>query len=165
MEASIISTKYGLVYWHTYGSLGLDELMGPFDKSNAVYFKSVTTGLSRFNGRHPNLHLSDSDAGWNSTRHPMWPRAISEEFYPLLTIDEWGCYVLVYADIVAEPQLVKWTNNWVFNACDNGLMLGGDYFISTQHLLSISTQHPDGKYSSDITLSGAYHDFISHLLG
>ena len=36
--------------------------------------------------------------------------------------------------------------------------------ISTKHLLSISTQHPDAKYCCHISLSGEYHDFISHLL-
>ena len=37
--------------------------------------------------------------------------------------------------------------------------------ISTQHLLSISTQHPYEKYGSDdISLSGAYWDSISHIL-
>ena len=36
--------------------------------------------------------------------------------------------------------------------------------ISTQHLLSISTQHLDEKYSSHISPSGAYHDLISHPL-
>ena len=36
--------------------------------------------------------------------------------------------------------------------------------ISTQHFLSISTQHPYEKHGSDISLSGANHDFISHAL-
>ena len=36
--------------------------------------------------------------------------------------------------------------------------------ISTQHFLSVSTQHPDEKMDSDISLSGAYQDLISHLL-
>ena len=36
--------------------------------------------------------------------------------------------------------------------------------IATQHLLPISTQHPDEKYGCDISLAGAYHDLISHLL-
>ena len=29
---------------------------------------------------------------------------------------------------VAEAQLLKWTNKWVFNSSKNGLILGGNYF-------------------------------------
>ena len=36
--------------------------------------------------------------------------------------------------------------------------------ISTQHLLPISTQHPDENYGSDISFSGTHCDFISHIL-
>ena len=35
---------------------------------------------------------------------------------------------------------------------------------STQHLLPISTLYSDEKYGSDISLTGAYQDFISQLL-
>ena len=80
-------------------------------------------------------HPSDSDAGWNSTQHPIWPQALSEEFTP--AVNDW-CMVLGSFDIcrywetytnmfVAEPQSLKWTNDRVLCSWNNGLMLGGSF--------------------------------------
>ena len=56
-----------------------------------------------------------------------------------LMIVEWGCDVLVYVDIeenacIAEPQLSDRPNNRRLDAWNNGLMLVGNHFKSTQHL-------------------------------
>ena len=44
---------------------------------------------TRFHRYHSGLHHhpSDSDAGWNSTQHPTWPEALSEEFTP--AVNDW----------------------------------------------------------------------------
>ena len=101
---------------------------------------------------------------------PTWPWALSGEFDP--AVNKWWMGLWCFSvsgywrksinKCVAKPQPLKWLHNWVFNALNDSLMLGGNYF--TQHLLSISTQHPFEKYGSDISLFGAYYNFISHLL-
>ena len=115
-------------------------------------------------------HPSDSDAGWNPTQHSTWPRALSEEFEP--AVNNWweglrrsGVCKYCRKSInkcATEPQPLKWTNKWV----SVGGMTAWWWveIISTQHLLTIFTQHPDEKYGSDISLLGVYHDFISYLL-
>ena len=80
--------------------------------------------------------VSDSDAEWNSTHHQIWPRELSEEFDPVVNNWWMGLWYLgagrywVKSIIkgVAEPHSSMWTNEWVFNASNNGLMLGGNYF-------------------------------------
>ena len=81
-------------------------------------------------------HPTGSDAGWNSAQHPTWPRALSEELDPAVMIAEWDCDVFGASSYwgtptnkcVTKPQPLKWTNKWVFNGWNEGLMLGGNYF-------------------------------------
>ena len=81
-------------------------------------------------------HPWDNDA--NSTQHPTWRQAVSEEFdsavYDLLmglwcfgASKYWGKSMNNY---VVETRRLKWMNKWVFNAWNNALMLGGNYFHS-----------------------------------
>ena len=80
-------------------------------------------------------HHSDSDAGWNSTQHPTWPQALSEEF--TLAVNGWwmalrcfdiyrhcGSYTHMFG---TEPSPLKWPNGRVLCAWNNGLMLGGKF--------------------------------------
>ena len=114
------------------------------------------------------VHPSDNAARWNSTQHPTWPRALSEEHDP--AANNWYCGVLVSVDI--EENLKKsmqrkhsfWSGRISEFSMRRRTVWCWVEIISNHHLLSISTQHPDEKYGYDISLSGVYHDFISHLL-
>ena len=75
------------------------------------------------------IHPSHSDAGWN----PTWSRVLSEKFDP--AVNNWWvglCFGInrYWAKsnnkCVVEPQPFKWTNKWVFNATNKGLVLGGN---------------------------------------
>ena len=81
------------------------------------------------------MHPWDSDAGWNSTQHPTWPQALSEEFTTAVTdwwmgqrcfdiYRHWGTYTHMFG---AKPQPLKWMNDRVWCAGNNGLMLGGKF--------------------------------------
>ena len=63
-------------------------------------------------------HPSDSDARWNSTQHPTWPQALSEDFTPAVNDSRMGlrCFDSLRSGWTAE-----------FDVRGNGLMLGGKF--------------------------------------
>ena len=73
---------------------------------------------------------SDSDAEYNSTQHPIWPRALSEEsahavndlWMRLTCFDVYECGGMYTNKFVTEPEHLKWTDIQVFSAWKNGLM-------------------------------------------
>ena len=126
-----------------------------------IYCKIVVSPVLMY-WRYHSLYPSDNDAGWNSTQHPRWPRALSEEFDPV--IDNWWMGLWCFGacrywgkfinKCVAEPQL--WSGKMT------ELSMRGTTGWCWVEI--ISTQHPEEKFGTDISLSRASHDFISHLL-
>ena len=125
------------------------------------HFQDKVGSTSVLSGKHMVL-VTRHDAGWNSTQHPSWPRALSNQIDPHANnwwIGLWCFGVTKYWGKsinmgVPEPQLLKWTKKWVFNAYNYGYLLGGKHF----HPASLR------NYDSDTSLSVAYCEFIFHLL-
>ena len=57
----------------------------------------------------------------------------------------WGTFINMY---VAEPEPLKWTNKWVFNVWDSGLILGGREFFPP----SISYRFPPNSPTTNTAL-------------
>ena len=137
----------GKSLWWSPPRLSMHCILAPNHSNDGHCIPSMDCSPVNIIQRHPapkthQHHPLDSDAEWNSTQHPTWPQALSEEFTPavndwwmgLMCFDiyrHWGTYTHVFG---AEPQPLKWMNGRVWCAVNNELMLGG-MFPNTKGML------------------------------
>ena len=141
----------GLCAGNSTGTGELSAQMASNAENVSIWWRHHDTVLCvRPHSIHGHLHPSDSDAGWNYTQHPTWPRALSDDFEPV--VNNWWmglwcfgvsrCWGKSINMGVAEPQPLKWTKARGEFSMRRIMAWCWVETISTQHILSISTQHP-----------------------